>query len=169
MTFSILWWSHAPCHIIVKNQNLLCKSHDPSVAWAAIRNHWSSWRWSKQQPQQGFTSRQMPHWHPLSKIPKGFRRKLILNSLTLGISIPRIDVAVIHVHDEHSPVIQEVTLVAISLEQSRTNYISYQHSVVSQHWWSLILAFTPDIVLFMCNTRLQFWQSTQDIYQTRVT
>lgn len=36
-------------------------------------------------------------------------------SLTFGISVPGIDVAIIHIHDEHSPVIQEVTLVSISL------------------------------------------------------
>lgn len=36
-------------------------------------------------------------------------------SLTFGISVPRIDVAIIHIHDEHSLVIQEVTLMSISL------------------------------------------------------
>lgn len=36
-------------------------------------------------------------------------------SLTFGISIPGIDVAIVHIHDEHSPVIQKVTLVSISL------------------------------------------------------
>lgn len=40
-------------------------------------------------------------------------------SLTLGVPVPGIDVTVIHVHDEDPPVLQEVALVTISLENSR--------------------------------------------------
>lgn len=39
----------------------------------------------------------------------------MVHSLTFCISIPWIYVAIIHVHDEHPPVIHEVTLVSISL------------------------------------------------------
>lgn len=40
-------------------------------------------------------------------------------SLTFGIPIPRIDVTIIHIHDEHSLVIHEVSLVSISLLAKR--------------------------------------------------
>lgn len=36
-------------------------------------------------------------------------------SLTFSISVSGIDVAIIHIHDEHTSVIQEVALMSISL------------------------------------------------------
>lgn len=40
---------------------------------------------------------------------------MMIYSLTFGIAVPGIDVAVIHVHDEDSLVVQEVSLVSVSL------------------------------------------------------
>lgn len=43
--------------------------------------------------------------------------------LTFGIAVPWVDVAIIHVHDEDPPVLHEVTLMSISLQQSRAAFV----------------------------------------------
>lgn len=48
---------------------------------------------------------------------------MLVDSLTFGVAVARVDVAVVHVHDEHSLVVHEVSLVSISLSFKETQHV----------------------------------------------
>jgi len=54
---------------------------------------------------------------------KKYEKNLVVQSLTFGIPVPRIYVVIVHIHDVHSPVVQEIALVSISLRQSENTTI----------------------------------------------